>query len=143
MEKITKRNMYTALVNFANDGELTFLDGDGEKVIVGADALAAFAENEIALLDKKAEKAKERNKTKAKEENPLRKAALEALTDEFTPIADITAAIDMEDVTVAKVTYQLNALVKDGMAEKQPVKIAGAEGKKARTVQGYRVVSVG
>ena len=63
MEKITKRNMYEALVNFANCGSLTFTTEEGE-YIVSNEELLAFAENEIGLLDKKAEKAKERAATK-------------------------------------------------------------------------------
>ena len=35
MEKITKRNVYTALINFANTGVMSFNTEDGEVVMYG------------------------------------------------------------------------------------------------------------
>ena len=117
MEKITKREMYEALINLATTGNLEYDSAEGAVTVTG-DALKAFAENEIALLDKKAVKAKS--------------------TEEFEPIADIAARIEGEDVTVAKVTYRLTQLVKNGEAEKSELTIPGGEGQKSRKVQGYK-----
>lgn len=140
MEKMTKRNVYEALINFANGGHMAYTEGDAE-VVVTAEALAAFAENEIALLDKKAIKAKERAATKRAEGDELTGAVRAAMsTEEFEPIADIAARIEGEDVTVAKVTYRLTQLVKNGEAEKTELTIPGAEGQKARKVQGYKLI---
>lgn len=140
MEKMTKRNVYEALINFANGGHMSYIEGDAE-VVVTAEALAAFAENEIALLDKKAIKAKERAATKRAEGDELTGAVRAAMsTEEFEPIADIAARIEGEDVTVAKVTYRLTQLVKNGEAEKQELTIPGTEGQKARKVQGYKLI---
>ena len=61
-------------------------------------------------------------------------------TEEFEPIADIAARIEGEDVTVAKVTYRLTQLVKNGEAEKTELTIPGSEGSKARKVQGYKLI---
>ena len=61
-------------------------------------------------------------------------------TEDFEPIADIAARIEGEDVTVAKVTYRLTQLVKNGEAEKQELTIPGGEGQKARKVQGYKLI---
>ena len=137
MEKITKRNMYEALVNFANSGALTFATEEGD-YIVSNEELVAFAENEIALLDKKAVKAKERAATKKADGDELAEAVYATLGEEFEAIADIAARIEGEDVTVAKVTYRLTQLVKAGKAESTELTIPGGEGVKARKVKGYR-----
>ena len=136
MEKMTKRNVYEALINYATTGVMSY---DGNEVT--AEALAAFAENEIALLDKKAAKAKERAATKKAEGDELTDAVRAAMSTEvFEPIAEIAARIEGEDVTVAKVTYRLTQLVKNGEAEKQELTIPGGEGQKARKVQGYKLI---
>lgn len=138
MEKITKRNMYEALVNFANVGSLTFTTEEGEH-IVSNEELLAFAENEIGLLDKKTEKAKERAATKKAGADELAEAVYAAMSDEeFEPIAEIVARIEGEDVTVAKVQYRLKVLVDAGKAERTELTIPGGEGVKTRKVKGYR-----
>ena len=140
MEKMTKRNVFEALINYANSGVMAYADGEAE-VVVTAEALAAFAENEIALLDKKAVKAKERAASKRAEGDELTAVVRQVMsTEEFEPIAEIAARIEGEDVTVAKVTYRLTQLVKNGEAEKQELTIPGAEGQKARKVQGYKLI---
>ena len=140
MEKMTKRNVYEALINYANGGHMAYSDGENE-VVVTAEALAAFAENEIALLDKKAVKAKERAAQKRAEGDELTDAVRSAMsTDTFEPIAEIAARIEGEDVTVAKVTYRLTQLVKNGEAEKSELTIPGGEGQKSRKVQGYKLI---
>ena len=131
MEKITKREMFEALVEAAKGAEFKFT----------AEELISFAENEIALLDKKAVKAKERAATKRAEGDELTDAVRAVMsTENFEPIAEIAARIEGEDVTVAKVTYRLTQLVKNGEAEKTELTIPGAEGQKARKVQGYKLI---
>ena len=140
MEKMTKRNVYEALINYANGGHMAYSDGENE-VVVTAEALAAFAENEIALLDKKAVKAKERAAQKRAEGDELTDAVRSAMsTDTFEPIADIAARIEGEDVTVSKVTYRLGQLVKNGEAEKTQIEIVGDEGQKKRKVVAYKLL---
>lgn len=140
MEKITKREMYEALINLATTGNLEY-DGVEGAVTVTGEALKAFAENEIALLDKKAVKAKERAAQKRAEGDELTDAVRGAMsTETFEPIAEIAARIEGEDVTVAKVTYRLTQLVKNGEAEKSELTIPGGEGQKARKVQGYKLI---
>ena len=139
MEKMTKRNVYEALINYANGGAMAYAGDEGD-VVVSAEALAAFAENEIALLDKKAAKAKERAAQKRAEGDELTDAVRAAMsTEEFETIADIAARIEGEDVTVAKVQYRLTQLVKNGEAVKEQVTIPGGEGVKARKVMAYRL----
>ena len=138
MEKMTKRNVYEALINYANSGVMAYAADEGD-VVVTAEALAAFAENEIALLDKKAIKAKERAATKRAEGDELTDAVRAAMSaEEFEPIADIAARIEGEDVTVAKVQYRLTQLVKNGEAEKEQITVPGGEGQKARKIMAYK-----
>ena len=138
MNKITKRQMYTALINFANGVGCKFDTEDGE-VQVSNEELIAFAQNEIALLDKKATKAKEAAAKRKQESDALMDAVAAALGTEFEPIADIAARIEGDDVTVAKVTYRLNKLVENGVAVKEAIKVPGTDGKKNRTIQGFKL----
>lgn len=140
MEKITKRNMYEALVNFAEEKGLAFDNGE-EMVTVSLEDLAAFAQNEIDLLDKKAAKAKERAATKRAEGDELTDAVRAVMsTEEFEPIAEIAARIEGEDVTVGKVQYRLGQLVKNGEAVKEQITIPGGEGQKARKIVAFKLV---
>lgn len=133
MEKLTKRSVYEALLKMVETGTLEITE----------DELKTFCENEIALLDKKAEKAKERAATKRAEGDALTDAVRSALTGEFEPIADIAARIEGEDVTVAKVQYRLGQLVKNGEAEKEQITIPATETAKARKVMAYRILTTG
>jgi hypothetical protein len=139
MKEVTKRQMFEAMVNFANGGALEYFDEkSGETIEVTDEVLRTFAEHEIQLLDKKAAKAKE-TAAKKKKEDPLYDVVKCALTEEFRPITEITKDIidaGYEGVTSAKVTYRLNKLVEAGEAEKTPIKVG--ETGKTRTVQGYR-----
>ena len=140
MEKMTKRNVYEALINYATSGAMAYIDGD-TTVEVSAEALQAFAENEISLLDKKAVKAKERAATKRAEGDELTAVVRQVMsTEEFEPIADIAARIEGEDVTVAKVQYRLTQLVKAGEAEKEQITVPGGEGQKARKIMAYKLI---
>lgn len=140
MENITKKEMYGALVNYANGGELVADTKDGQ-VVVTMDQLKAFAEKEIAHLDKKAAKAKETAAKKRAEADELQNAVEAALSDtDFEPIATIAARIEGEDVTVSKVTYRLTQLVKAGVAEKSEIAVPTGDGNKTRKIMGYRAV---
>ena len=139
MEKFTKRAMFETLISYAqsNDMELTIAVKDGTVTAGSADVIA-FAENEIAQLDKKAVKAKERAATKKTEGDALTEAVLAAVGTEFETTADIAARIEGEDVTVSKVSYRLTALAKAGKVIKEDIKVTGADGKKA-TLKGYKL----
>ena len=140
MEKMTKRNVYEALINYANSGVMAYAADEGD-VVVTTEALAAFAENEIALLDKKAVKAKERAATKRAEGDELTAVVRQVMsTEEFEPIADIAARIEGEDVTLSKVTYRLGQLVKNGEAEKEQITVPSGEGQKARKIMAYKLI---
>ena len=140
MEKITKRQMYNAMINYAENGEFSFETEDGV-FDVGTDEIAAFARNEIALLDKKAAKAKETAAKKKDEADALTEAIANALGSDFEPIAEIAARIEDAGATVSKCIYRLNKLVEQGIAEKTDIKVTDGEGKN-RTIKGYRAVIV-
>lgn len=134
MEKITKREMYEALVAYA---EATDMEVQVGEAVVTATDFVAFATKEIEQLDKKAVKAKERAAAKRAEGDALTDAVLAVLTGEFQTAADVAAQIEDEDATVAKVSYRLGALVKDGKAVKEDIKV-DREGKKA-VLKGYKL----
>lgn len=131
--KITKRDRYTALIAILKSAEIVDTD------------LVEFCENEIALLDKKAAKAKETAAAKKTEVDPLTEAikdALATLTDDvYATTPEVTAMVSAgdEDITNAKVSYRLSQLVKVGDAESTDVKVPATEGSKARTIKGYRL----
>ena len=132
MEKITKREMFEAIKETFETGSCKY----------DAETVKAFCDKEIAALDSKAAKAKERAAAKKAEADVLYDQVQNALTGEFQTIADIAAAVAEvnADATVSKVTYRLGKLVEAGVAEKTQVTIPGGEGVKARKVQAYRAI---
>ena len=131
MEKMTKREKFEAIKTFAETGELT----------VDAAVIVEFCEKEIASLDAKAVKAKERQAAKKAEADPLETLVVGVLTDEFKTIADITAVVAESDAdaTVGKVTSRLTKLVEAGVAERTELSIPGKDGGKTRKVKGFRL----
>lgn len=87
------------------------------------DEAIEFLDAQIGLLDAKAEKAKERAAAKRAETDELRAAVAAVLTDELQTADVIAAQIEGEDVTKQKVVSRLTALVKDGVAVKEQVKV--------------------
>ena len=131
MEKITKREMFEAIKETFETGSCKY----------DAEVVKAFCDKEIAALDSKAAKAKERAAAKKAEADVLMGQVENALTDEFQVIADIaTAVVEVNaDATVSKVTFRLTKLVESGVAEKTQVTIPATETTKARKVQAYRL----
>jgi glutathione S-transferase len=132
MEKITKREMFEAIKETFETGTCKF----------DAATVMAFCDKEIASLDAKAAKAKERAAAKKAEADVLMDQVRDALTGEFQTIADIAAAVAEvnADATVSKVTYRLTKLVEAGDAEKTDVTVPGVDGAKARKVKAFRAV---
>ena len=133
MEKITKREMFEAIKETFETGSCKY----------DAAVVMEFCEKEIAALDAKAVKAKERAAAKKADGDELTDLVASALTDEFQVIADIAATVaeTNADATVSKVTYRLGRLVEAGKAEKTQVTIPASEGGKARKVQAYRALT--
>ena len=131
MEKITKREMFEAIKETFETGSCKF----------DAATVMAFCDKEIASLDAKAAKAKERAAAKKAEADALMGQVEDALTGEFQTIADIAAAVSAvnADATVSRVTYRLTKLVEAGIAEKTDVSVPGVDGGKARKVKAFRI----
>ena len=132
MEKITKRAMFEAIKETFETGSCKF----------DAATVVEFCDKEIASLDSKAAKAKERAAAKKAEADVLMGQVEGVLTGEFQTIADIAAAVAEvnADATVSKVTYRLTKLVEAGVAEKTDVSVPGVDGGKARKVKAVRAV---
>lgn len=128
--KFTKREILEALANgiTTDFGEITAAD------------IRAFAENEIALLDKRAASAKKRAAAKKEEPDELLDAVASVLSTEFEPIADIFARIEGPDLTAAKVSAKLRKLVDLGRAEKTELKIKPTDCGKTKALVGYRAI---
>jgi hypothetical protein len=137
--KITKRMRYEALIAMIEAGALdTITDYNAD---ITADSMKDFCVSEIELLDKKADKAKERAATKAAAGDALTETIKTCLTSKHQTIADITnavAAIDPE-VTTSKVTYRLSQLLKNGVVTKGEVVVPGVDGAKSRKLQTYAI----
>lgn len=134
-KKLTKREHYEAMIEVLETGDTA---------VAAKEELVAFCNKEIASLDKKAVKAKERAAEKRAAGDELTETVKATLTDEFQVIADIATQVAEtygEEATVAKVTYRLSQLVKNGEAENTDIKIPGGEGQKTRTVKGYRLLN--
>lgn len=131
--KVTKKDYYNNIIQAMKTGEVTIDPVD----------IIAFCENEIAMLDRKAEKAKERAAAKKADGDALTDAVRAALTDEFAITADITLKVaealgDDAEVTIHRVQYRLTQLAKNGEAEVTDMKIEATENTKARTLKAYR-----
>ena len=124
-KKITKKDNFNAIIEILTE--------------VGREDLAKVIEHEIELLDAKSSKAKATAAKKKAEGDALRDAVQAVLTDELQTIADITAKVEGEDVSAAKVQYRLNVLVGTGIAVKEQVTIG--EGESRRKLMAYRIAS--
>lgn len=114
MNKVTKRDYYGMLL-------------DIEEVKQNKE-LVEFIEAQIAILERKAEKAKERAAAKKTEPDELRDAVYAQLNDtDYLPIKDIVTAVeantDIAEITNAKVVARLTQLINNGLAEKTNIKV--------------------
>lgn len=109
--KVTKKDWYAQIraVVEASDNEQK-------------EGILGFINHEVELLEAKAAKAAERAASKKADGDELRNAVQAVLTDELQTIDAITAQIEGEDITKAKVTARLTQLVKAGVATKDMVK---------------------
>ena len=115
---MTRKEIFTALL----DGTLDH------------DTLVEFCTKELASLDHKADKAKERAAAKREAGDELQTVVQSVLTADFASREEITAKVQetVADATVGKVGYRLTQLIKAGIAQKADAIIEDAEGKKKR-----------
>ena len=130
MDRLTKKQMFEGLIAYFH----------GEDVEIENEAFIEFCQDQIADLDKKAAKAKERAAAKRAESDELIDLVYSVLTDEYQTIADITVVVaeTVPDVSASKVTARLTKLFNTGSIEKEQISVEDSEGKK-RKCMGYRL----
>lgn len=130
--RITDKDFFTMIHNLALDS--------AEPLPIENELVAAWAQKKIDQIEHKKEAARKRAADKKSADDPLTDAVLQVLTDEFQTIGDIAAQIDGPDVTVAKISYRLNALSKgdEPKVEKGQVQVK-EEGSRARNLVGYKL----
>ena len=133
MEKLTKKEYFTGLIAYFR----------GEDVEIENEDFIEFCQDQIADLDKKAAKAKERAAAKKAESDELTDLVYSVLTDEYQTIADITVVVaeTVPDVSASKVTARLTKLFNAGSIEKEQISIEDSEGKK-RKCMAYRLADI-
>lgn len=118
-KKVTKRDYFNAIRAYVEGVEAV-----GE---YSADEVLEFIDKELALLDGKAAKAKERAAAKKAEGDALRGEVEAALVADWQTADEITAAVQAVegygDVTRAKVIARLTQLEKAGAAQKATAKV--------------------
>ena len=132
MTKLTRKDKYFAIKEFLETGDCK----------VDLDVLVEFCDAEVAAMDRKAAKAKERAATKTAAADTLTDAVVAALDAEtYKTIPEIVSVVAVEDpsATAAKVIYRLGKLVESGAVEKTTSKVADPTGGK-RSVNSYRLV---
>lgn len=117
-EKITKKAYFEMLKDIVTATDTADKDN-----------LLAFIDTNIAQLDAKAAKAKEKATEKKVEGDELREKIAACLTTEPKDIATILDEVGDEKLTRAKVTARLAQLINLGTATKEVTKTA--DGKKA------------
>lgn len=130
---MTKREYLTTLKNFIaeTDSINDYVEG------YSANDFVEFLDKELVLLDKRTEASKAAAERKKAAGDALTEAVLNALTEEFLTIPEITERVSDPEATVAKITYRVSKLAGGGFAEKGEVLIE-VEGAKPRRVVGYR-----
>ena len=107
-KRITKRDNYEALKEIVEKS-------NGEN----AEMLVEFINKQIEMIDNKSAKAKEKAAEKRAEGDELRAVIKSVLTNEYQTVDAITAQIEGEDITKAKVVARLTQLVNNGEAVKE------------------------
>ena len=126
MEKITKKMHYEKLIAYIR----------GEDTITSESDMIDFCLAQIADLDKKSAKAKERAEKKKAEADVLTDLVYSVMTNEFQTGAEIATAVlaqlpEDTDVTAAKVTARITKLVNADAVVKEQVTVE-VEGKKSK-----------
>lgn len=117
VKKVTKREYFAAIRAMVENVEAV-----GEYT---ADEVLEFIDAQVAQLDAKAAKAKEKAAEKRADGDELRAKVLAAVTDEAQTADQITAALDDAEITKSKVVARLTQLIKTGEVLKEEVKIEG------------------
>lgn len=125
--KITNKSRYAAIIN-----ALT-----GAPTDIETDELVDFCERQIASIERKSEKARERAAEQRKVSDELAERIASMLTEEPQTLGELTVAIGDEDITPSKVSSRCSKLLKEGRAIKTEVTVPGADGGKSRKLVAY------
>ena len=137
VKKPTKRGNYAVILEVLAAAKDAGIELTGD---VTYETLTDFVNNEMVLLDKKAEQARTRAAEKKETGDALRETVFACLGPDFKIINDIVVELNNPDITPAMVTSRLKDLVAAGRAEKTMVSVpAPTEGGKARKLSAYRV----
>ena len=114
--KITKKDFFAAV-----KGMVEGIDTVGD---IPADKVIEFIDTQVAQIDDKAAKSKERAREKKAEGDTLRAEVKAVLTDELQTREEIFAQIDNEDgsLSIAKIGARLTQLCTNGEAIKENIK---------------------
>lgn len=127
--KITKKDFFAAI--------RTMVEGVKAVGDIPADKVLEFIDTQVAQIDAKAAKAKERAGEKKAEGDALRTEVAAHITTEFQTADDITALVEgFEDITKAKIVARLTQLVNNNQVEKEQIKTEDG-----RKVMAYRLPS--
>ena len=113
--KITKKDFYGALIEL--------VEGMETVGVYDAKDVQEFLEKQVAQIDAKAAKAKERAAKAKAEGDELTKAIEDVITAEFQTADAITEQVDFENVTKSKVVARLTKLVAAGKVVKEQRKV--------------------
>ena len=138
--KITKKARFEAISEILREAEAAGIELDMGEITYAS--LMEFINDEIELLNKKAEAAKKRAADKKVEGDALRAKIYDVLSDtDFMVIDEIVKALDDEDVSPQMVTSRLTQLVHVNQVEKDSVtKPATNENGKSRKLSAYRKI---
>ena len=114
-KKITKKDYYAMLKEIVEESK----DIETE---ISKEELLEFINKQVASINAKAEKAKEKAAEKKANGDELREVVQSVLTEEYQTIDNIVSQIKVEEVTKAKITARLTSLVKAGLATKSDIK---------------------
>lgn len=133
--KITKKMKFEGMIAYFK----------GEETDMTEAQFIEFCKEQIADLDKKATKAKERAAAKKAERDALYNVVASVMTDEFQTVANVFEQVaplvteDMGEVSTQKIISRISKMVEAGEVEKTQVTVE-ADGKK-RKCMAYRLAT--
>lgn len=123
---MNRREFMEAVINLCNGGEM-----------VNADEMRAFCEKELAQVDHRNLKARERQAQRKAEGDALKEAIKGILSAEPIVVPEIVNAInesgEFEDITPSKIVARMTQLAKDEVVVKEKVNYNGHK------LVGYRL----
>lgn len=124
MAKMTKKDMFTMLMNIVNTADLPETMTDGETPAPTREDFSAFLAKQIDQLDRKSSGTRKPSKSQVENEN-LRSQILDVLVEEDRPmrIREICEKIpELENATSQRVVMLIRPMMLDGKVERTYIK---------------------